>query len=108
MRQIQVDVPRTSPGMPWVQCPRIQTLLEQVLYIWAIRHPGSEYVQGLNDLVTPFLLVFLYEKASKASAATAETRTDGPKARNWNYGSCYEEFVMSMSEEALREVWMAL
>jgi hypothetical protein len=29
------------------------------LYVWAIRHPASGYVQGINDLVTPFFEVFL-------------------------------------------------
>ncbi len=33
--------------------------LIRVLYIWAIRHPASGYVQGINDLAVPFLLVFL-------------------------------------------------
>ena len=27
--------------------------------MWAIRHPASGYVQGINDLVTPFFQVFL-------------------------------------------------
>jgi len=27
----------------------------------AIRHPASGYVQGINDLVTPFLVIFLSE-----------------------------------------------
>ena len=27
----------------------------------AIRHPASGYVQGINDLVTPFIIVFLSE-----------------------------------------------
>ena len=29
--------------------------------IWTVmcRHPASGYVQGINDLVTPFLMVFL-------------------------------------------------
>ena len=31
------------------------------MYIWAIRHPASGYVQGINDLVTPFFVVFLSE-----------------------------------------------
>ena len=35
--------------------------MERVLFIWAIRHPASGYVQGMNDLVTPFLHVFLSE-----------------------------------------------
>ena len=33
--------------------------LERILYVWAIRHPASGYVQGINDLVTPFFQVFL-------------------------------------------------
>ncbi|KAG8989141.1 GTPase-activating protein, partial [Tulasnella sp. 427] len=33
--------------------------LERILYVWAIRHPASGYVQGINDLVTPFYEVFL-------------------------------------------------
>ena len=37
----------------------VQRALERVLYIWALRHPASGYVQGINDLATPFFLVFL-------------------------------------------------
>lgn len=35
----------------------------QFFFFWvrAIRHPASGYVQGINDLVTPFLVVFLSE-----------------------------------------------
>jgi TBC1 domain family member 2 len=33
--------------------------LERILYQWAIRHPASGYVQGINDLVTPIFEVFL-------------------------------------------------
>lgn len=36
-------------------------IFERILYIWAIRHPASGYVQGINDLVTPFFVVFLSE-----------------------------------------------
>jgi TBC1 domain family member 2 len=36
-------------------------MFERILYIWAIRHPASGYVQGINDLVTPFFMVFLQE-----------------------------------------------
>lgn len=35
--------------------------LYRILYVWHIRHPSSGYVQGLNDIVTPFLIVFLSE-----------------------------------------------
>jgi TBC1 domain family member 2 len=36
-------------------------MFERILFIWAIRHPASGYVQGINDLVTPFFIVFLQE-----------------------------------------------
>ena len=36
-------------------------MFERILYIWAMRHPASGYVQGINDLVTPFFVVFLHE-----------------------------------------------
>jgi hypothetical protein len=36
-----------------------QRSLERILYVWATRHPASGYVQGINDLVTPFFQVFL-------------------------------------------------
>jgi hypothetical protein len=37
----------------------LEQSLERILYVWAIRHPASGYVQGINDLVTPFFQVFL-------------------------------------------------
>ncbi|KAH7916556.1 rab-GTPase-TBC domain-containing protein [Hygrophoropsis aurantiaca] len=57
--QIEIDVPRTRPGVRlWMQAAT-QRSLERILYVWAIRHPASGYVQGINDLVTPFFQVFL-------------------------------------------------
>ncbi|KAH9992617.1 rab-GTPase-TBC domain-containing protein [Russula vinacea] len=57
--QIEIDVPRTRPGVQlWMQAST-QRCLERILYVWAIRHPASGYVQGINDLATPFFEVFL-------------------------------------------------
>ncbi|XP_020531951.1 TBC1 domain family member 22B isoform X2 [Amborella trichopoda] len=61
LRQIGVDCPRTVPDVSFFQQPEVQKSLERILYTWAIRHPASGYVQGINDLATPFLLVFLSE-----------------------------------------------
>ncbi|CAJ1933371.1 unnamed protein product [Sphenostylis stenocarpa] len=61
LRQIGVDCPRTVPDVPFFQQQQVQKSLERILYAWAIRHPASGYVQGINDLVTPFLVVFLSE-----------------------------------------------
>ncbi|KAF8598566.1 RabGAP/TBC [Ceratobasidium sp. AG-I] len=57
--QIKIDVPRTRPGVKlWMESGTHQSL-ERILYVWAIRHPASGYVQGINDLVTPFYQIFL-------------------------------------------------
>jgi len=57
--QIEIDVPRTRPGVRLWMHETTQRSLERILYVWAIRHPASGYVQGINDLVTPFFQVFL-------------------------------------------------
>jgi len=58
-RQIHIDVERTNPSSALFQNEIVQKSLERLLYVWAIRHPASGYVQGINDLVTPFFVVFL-------------------------------------------------
>lgn len=60
-RQIHIDIPRMSPVIGLFQQRCVQEIFERILYIWAIRHPASGYVQGINDLVTPFFLVFLQD-----------------------------------------------
>jgi len=64
-RQIHIDIPRMSPLVPLFQQEIIQEIFERILFIWAIRHPASGYVQGMNDLVTPFFVVFLQELVGK-------------------------------------------
>eukprot|EP00210_Caulerpa_lentillifera_P001052 g1015.t1 len=83
LRQVVVDVPRTAPGVQILQTERLQKSLEHILYVWGIRHPASGYVQGINDLVTPFLIVFLSE------------HYEGPM-------ECWD--VSTLSEEALFDV----
>ncbi|KAJ9421810.1 hypothetical protein QL093DRAFT_2294996 [Fusarium oxysporum] len=52
--QISIDVPRTNPHIELYSYEATQRSLERILYVWAVRHPASGYVQGINDLVTPF------------------------------------------------------
>lgn len=59
LRQVLVDVPRTAPEIPLFRHDRIKRVLTRLLYIWAMRHPASSYVQGINDLATPLIIVFL-------------------------------------------------
>lgn len=57
--QIKIDVLRTNPTIKLYSYDTTHRSLEKILYLWAIRHPASGYVQGINDLVTPFFNVFL-------------------------------------------------
>uniref|UniRef100_A0A8C7GZC8 TBC1 domain family, member 22a n=1 Tax=Oncorhynchus kisutch TaxID=8019 RepID=A0A8C7GZC8_ONCKI len=59
-RQIRIDIPRMSPECLMLQ-PMVTEIFERILFIWAIRHPASGYVQGINDLVTPFFVVYVFE-----------------------------------------------
>ncbi|EWM26781.1 gtpase activating protein [Nannochloropsis gaditana] len=70
LRQILVDLPRTQPDMPLFHQEETQRCMERVLYLWAVRHPASGYVQGMNDLITPFILVFLAERLVHPSSSS--------------------------------------
>uniref|UniRef100_A0A8C5AW21 TBC1 domain family, member 22a n=1 Tax=Gadus morhua TaxID=8049 RepID=A0A8C5AW21_GADMO len=59
-RQIRIDIPRMNPERLVMQ-PQVTEIFERILFIWAIRHPASGYVQGINDLVTPFFVVYVFE-----------------------------------------------
>nr|XP_046235754.1 TBC1 domain family member 22A isoform X4 [Scatophagus argus] len=59
-RQIHIDIPRMNPESLVLQ-PKVTEIFERILFIWAIRHPASGYVQGINDLVTPFFVVYVFE-----------------------------------------------
>jgi len=72
LHQILIDVPRTAPSAKLFHHPIVQRALERILYIWALRHPASGYVQGINDLVTPFFFVFLATHLPTDRAALEE------------------------------------
>ncbi|KAL6749418.1 rab-GTPase-TBC domain-containing protein [Haematococcus lacustris] len=82
LRQVMVDVPRTAPAVPFFQEPQIQKSLERLLYIWGI----SGYVQGMNDLVTPFLAVFLAEHLPGS-------------LDSWHAGQLTEDVVLSVEAD---------
>lgn len=65
-RQIHVDVLRPQCKLPLFLEPLVVELFERVLYCWAIRHPASSYVQGINDLAVPFFAVFIVGHTDKA------------------------------------------
>jgi hypothetical protein len=55
--QIGRDLPRAPH--PLLRDPIVQGLFERALFVWAVRHPACGYVQGMNDLLSPFFFVFL-------------------------------------------------
>lgn len=57
--QINIDVKRTNPTIKLYSYALTQQSLRKILYLWAVRHPASGYVQGINDLCTPFYQIFL-------------------------------------------------
>lgn len=79
LRQVLVDVPRTQPDIPLFRNDRIKRALSRLLYIWAMRHPASSYVQGINDLATPLLAVFLadYYYDDSGTNSSSVTVLDG-------------------------------
>jgi len=71
LKQIRKDLPRTRikgscAGL--VEDPRIQGLMERVLFVWAVRQPASGYVQGLNDVLLPLVLVSLADQGGPGMA----------------------------------------
>jgi TBC1 domain family member 2 len=55
------DVHRTQPDFPLFHEKSIQKMMIRILYVWHVRHPASGYVQGINDLLTPFLAAFFLD-----------------------------------------------
>jgi len=58
LHQIQVDVLRSTPSSLFAQ-EIAKQCFERLLFVFYVRHPGSGYVQGMNDLAVPFFTVFL-------------------------------------------------
>ena len=52
-------------------------MLIRILFAWTMRHPASAYVQGINDLAAPMVLVFL--AAAIANKKMRETEQQEPE-----------------------------
>ena len=77
LHQILVDLPRTQPDIPLFFDPTVQRCMERALYIWAIRHPASGYVQGINDLLTAFFVVFIRRHAESPYTCDVQSLPPG-------------------------------
>lgn len=86
IHQIDIDLPRTPNKL--LKDQRVQALFQHVLFVWAVRHPASGYVQGMNDILLPFFIVFLSQYLDEMSIEDI----------------CKLENIDSISDESLREV----
>lgn len=59
-RQIHIDIPRMSPLISLFQQTTVQLIFERILYIWAIRHPASGYVQVRTHDYTAIELILSF------------------------------------------------
>mmetsp|Transcript_53615 Transcript_53615/g.96336 ORF Transcript_53615/g.96336 Transcript_53615/m.96336 type:complete len:381 (+) Transcript_53615:138-1280(+) len=69
LAQLRKDLRRTtlncsegSPAKSLVKDPRLQTLMERVLFVWAVRQPAIGYVQGFDDLLLVLVVVTLTDR----------------------------------------------
>lgn len=54
----------------------LQTMMIRILFVWSMRNPASAYVQGINDLAAPLLIVFLQGKLGKFELGEDELKAD--------------------------------
>eukprot|EP01025_Chloroclados_australasicus_P006787 TRINITY_DN12166_c1_g1_i4.p1 TRINITY_DN12166_c1_g1~~TRINITY_DN12166_c1_g1_i4.p1 ORF type:complete len:469 (+),score=23.97 TRINITY_DN12166_c1_g1_i4:188-1594(+) len=72
LRQVSIDVPRTAPEVELFSKEPVRKLLERLLYVWGMRHPASGYVQGMNNLATPFIYLFSEERCQQQGIQNVE------------------------------------
>ena len=86
IHQIEIDLPRTPNKL--LKDERVKSVFEHILFVWAVRHPASGYVQGMNDILLPFFVVFV---SQYLSGKTIEE-------------ICKMEEISCVSDESLKEV----
>lgn len=59
LRQIEMDLPRTHPEIGIFHVEEVRNPMRRILYLYGMLNPNKNYVQGMNELVTPILVVFL-------------------------------------------------
>lgn len=83
IHQIGLDLPRHKQALYHI--PALVKPLERVLYIWSLRHPVVGYVQGMDDIVACFYMVFLADQLERCGVE----------------GDCYELVSSGISGKAL-------
>lgn len=61
LRQIEMDLPRTHPNIPVFHIPQVRNSMRRILYIYGMLNPNNNYVQGMNEILSAVIIVFLVE-----------------------------------------------
>ena len=105
-KMITQDVMRTDRDLqPFKQDGGIGlTMMETILKVWVQEHASIGYVQGLNDLLVPFLLIFLpmwsddgVPLDNKGKPMTQDKQDKGMSKAYW----CFEAFLRQTKHEAV-------
>ncbi|KAI0560177.1 Rab-GTPase-TBC [Gracilaria domingensis] len=59
LRQINLDLPRTHPDVPIFHVAQIRNIMRRVLFLYSMLNPGRSYVQGMNEILTPLVVVYV-------------------------------------------------
>ncbi|KAL6630500.1 hypothetical protein ACP70R_028573 [Stipagrostis hirtigluma subsp. patula] len=74
LEQIDRDVKRTHPDMPFFTVKSNQESLRRILIIFSKLNPSIRYVQGMNEVLAPLFYVFKNDPdSSNSAAAEADT-----------------------------------
>ncbi|KAH0795651.1 TBC domain containing protein [Histomonas meleagridis] len=74
LSQILRDLPRMQS--PLLRNEKVSTIFQHVLFTYAVRHPASGYVQGMNDVLFPFFIVFLSQHFKTMTIEDIVLKTD--------------------------------
>lgn len=72
LRQIELDLPRTHPDTPIFHVAEIRNIMRRVLFLYSILNPGKSYMQGMNEIITPLIVVFVNDQTVMTKQMTIE------------------------------------
>ena len=73
IRQVDMDLPRTHPHIPIFHVPEVREPMKRILYLYGILNPKRNYVQGMNEILTPVIVVFLSSYLKEVSEKGVES-----------------------------------
>ena len=72
VRQIELDLPRTHPDLPFFQIDQIRAILRRCLVVFGLTKKEVSYVQGMNEIVALFCLIYFTEYVPKNGDGSIE------------------------------------